>query len=210
MSGDIYHKVDNISARVSSIANYLGFVDDYVNNKDFLNEIPRQYFKIQYQIYDKHITQTHIDEKINIVFNFRTEFLPTFALWHWKINKLSNGNEQMTLTILIRTDKSISLKQIKDYVPGTPFINVIDDSIFQIVNYIKYYGIAEKIEIPLATEGAEIWKVGGDDAYPCSKTMNSDAFLSSVNYNGDQRLQKYFEGLITSKEWFKLFDIKFY
>jgi hypothetical protein len=90
------------------------------------------------------------------------------------------------------------------------YIIAIEDGIYQLINYIKYYKIGNKLDSSNPDEGAQIWKIGGDSTFMLDTHMNTDPFMGSNNYTGDVNLQVYFKELIDNKNWFKLFTIKAY
>jgi hypothetical protein len=111
-------------------------------------------------------------------------------------------------------DKPVSIydfrKILLDSAHKDLYINGIEDGVYQLINYIKYYKISNKLDSSNPDEGANIWKVGGDSTFMIDPKLNDQLFTNSSNYSSDINLQLYFKDLIETKNWFKLFTIKAY
>jgi hypothetical protein len=189
-------------------------IEDQLASKLFLNDIPKQYFKLQYVVKTQPntITTELVNEHVNKFFSYRRALKPTFVLWDWK-QKKDELNTTLEINFIFRVDNPISVSDFKQIYVGDKdaplYVGVLEDGYFQIINYIKYYGIASKLENPNDQVGAEIWKIGGDDKWMCNTELNDEVFTASTNYINEQLLQLYFVNCIKAKNWLKLFNLKY-
>jgi hypothetical protein len=219
---DINQKIDSIIKRLDNVekSNLQGKIDTVQSSLDafkleFLDHIPKQFYKIQlsYAETNDFNTVSKLTDLVNFFFRKRSEFLPTFALWDWTKYK-SSTQTILTINFLFRLDKPVSIYDFRNIILDSAhkdlYINGIEDGVYQLINYIKYYKISNKLDSSNPDEGANIWKVGGDSTFMIDPKLNDQLFTNSSNYSSDINLQLYFKDLIETKNWFKLFTIKAY
>jgi hypothetical protein len=203
---DIVNKVDKMESSLEEIGSF---------KKEFFHHIPQQYFKIQWSYGDTsdYNTVSKLFDIVNLFFSRRKDFLPTFVLWDWQKYFEKESNQYiLTVNFIFRLDKPTSVKDFKnillEVLPQKKLYMVgIEDGICQLINYIKYYNINEKLTSTNPDEGACIWKLGGDSTFKSDQQMNTEPFIQSTNYIPDVELQLYYKQLIDNKEWLKLFTL---